>query len=216
VHVRGAETAGPSLGVAGQLPAGRVAQVLPPETVPIVPSAPIAAPRARTLTSHSGTERAGGKQKKATSAAMLHLLTQLLPAGRTSHYGVSADNDLHVQLYVDSGSGPGMLRVTLGDSRPPTEDGPTSDARPDVTISYLPDNCVQNTTVSAEWPDGTRVQVDVASCLDFDGVQNKPARPAIGTDEAVRIASDPRWGRMMDASLVDAGEKRFGEIPVFG
>jgi hypothetical protein len=210
-------------------PAGRPAQAAPaaaaippvppgtasPQTVPIAPTAPIVLSAARTLTIHSGTERAGGMQKKATSAAMLHLLTQLLPPGRASHFGVASDNDLHVQLYLDGGAGPGMVRVAVGKVTGPGGEAPRGDTAT-VTIEHLADDCVQDTAVVAQWPDGTMVELDVASCLASDGRGNPPARPALTAEQAVRIVSDPRWGVRMDAALVAAGAARFPKLPVFG
>jgi hypothetical protein len=188
------------------------AAALSPGTVPIVPSAPTRVLPARTLTIHSGTPRAGGMQKKATSAAMLHLLTQLLPPGRASHFGVASDNDLHVQLYLDDGTGPGMVRLAVGEAE--TRGGEPLRSGT-MTIEHRPDNCLQDTAVVAKWPDGTVVELDVASCL-ADGAHTVPARPALTVDEAVKIASDPRWGVRMDAALVDAGGARFPALPVFG
>jgi len=183
------------------------ARQLPPETVPITPAAPTASSRPRTLTTHSGTESAGGMQKKATSAAMLHLLTLLLPPGRTSHYGVSSDNDLLVQLYLDAGDGPGMLRVTV-DKRLTTPAIPDRGGSADVTVAHPDGDCAQGTTVSATWPDGTLVALDIASCPGG-------AHPALTTEQAVRVVTDPRWGVTMDADLVDTGARRFPTVPVF-
>jgi hypothetical protein len=200
--------------------AGRFEQaaVVPPQTVPIEPAAPTDPPRARTLTIHSGTERADGLRRKATSAAMLHLLTLLLPPGRTSHYGVASDDDLHVQLYLDDGNGPAMVRVSLAKlaaAEVRAEDSPRG-AGTTVTIQHMPGNCVQSTVVDAEWPDGTLVQVDVATCLPVDGVRHKPTRPALTADQAIRVATDPRWGVMMDERLVRVGAQEFPErLPVF-
>jgi hypothetical protein len=87
---------------------------LSPETVPITTPAPTAVASARTVTTHDGTPRAGGEQKKATSAAMLHLLTERLPVGKTSQYGASAGDDLSVRLCLDTGFGPGMPQVAVG------------------------------------------------------------------------------------------------------
>jgi hypothetical protein len=150
---------------------------------------------------------------------MLHLLTLLLPPGRTSHYGVASDDDLHVQLYLDDGNGPAMVRVSLDKTAGGTvrsEESPRG-ATATVTIQHMPDNCVQSTVVDAEWPDGTLVQVDVATCLPFDGVRNEPTRSALTADQAIRVATDPRWGVMMDERLVRVGAQEFPErLPVFG
>jgi hypothetical protein len=145
---------------------------------------------------------------------MLHLLSQLLPPGRTSHYGVASDNDLRVQLYLDDGAGPAMVRVEV-DKSAPFGDEPPRGGTASVTIRHMPDNCVESTAVDAEWPDGTLVQVDVATCLDWDGSQNAPSRAALTVDEAVRVAADPRWGVTMDRSLVALGAEEFPKIPVF-
>jgi hypothetical protein len=206
---------GPAVPAAG--PAGAAAapqSMLPPGSVPTpVPATP-ATPPARTLTIHSGTERAVGLQKKATSAAMLHLLTQLLPPGRTSHYAVGPDDDLQVQLYLDDGNGPALVRVAV-DMIPPSvtfAPEPSPRAATMVTIQYMPDNCLQNMTVAALWPDGTQVQVDVATCL---GAPTLPTLPALTSAQAVKIASDPRWGATMDAKLVASGTRQFPKpLPV--
>jgi hypothetical protein len=200
--------------------AGRFEQaaVVPPQTVPIKPAAPTDPPRARTLTIHSGTARADGLRRKATSAAMLHLLTLLLPPGRTSHYGVASDGDLHVQLYLDDGNGPAMVRVSLDKpaARVRAHESPRGSGTT-VTIQHVRGNCLQSTVVDAEWPDGTLVQVDVATCLPSDGARTRPTRPALTAEQAIRVASDPRWGVTMDERLVRLGAQEFPErLPVFG
>jgi len=140
---------------------------------------------------------------------MLHLLTQLLPPGRTSHFAVTPDDDLQVQLYLDDGQGPAMIRVAVAKNAP-FGDRPTRGGTATVMISNDPGDCLAGTTVDAEWPDGTVVEVDVPACLGAAAT----ARPALTTDQAVRVATDPRWGVTMDAQLVDAGEKRFPSLPV--
>ncbi len=144
---------------------------------------------------------------------MLHLLTLLLPPGRTSHYGVASDDDLHVQLYLDDGNGPAMVRVALDKTPGFRLTNPPRGATVTVTIQHMPDNCVRSTVVDAAWPDGTLVQVDVAACLPFDG---GPTREALTADEAVRVATDPRWGVMMDDRLIALGAQQFPmRLPVF-
>jgi hypothetical protein len=145
---------------------------------------------------------------------MVHLLTLLLPPGRTSHFGVSADNDLLVQAYLDQGDGPAMVRVSLGRDVP-VGDEPPRRGTAHVTITRTPDDCLRDTVVAAGWPDGTVVRVDVPTCLAFDGVRNPPSRPALTAEQAVRVATDPRWGTTMGVELVDAGAQRFGALPVF-
>jgi hypothetical protein len=180
--------------------------------VPPRPGAP-ATPEATASRVRIDVNRGRGRQMTATSAAMLELLTRLLPAGRTSDYGVATGDDLHVQLYLDRGRGPGMIRVSMSRGAPPAGYG--SDMA-QLTIDHLADNCIQSTVVDAFRPDGTIVQVDVATCLAWDGKQNKPAGPALTAQQAAAIAVDPRWGMTMDADLVVTGAKRFPSLPEFG
>ena len=130
---------------------------------------------------------------------MLHLLTQLLPPGRTSRYGVGSGNDLLVQLYLDDGAGPQRVRVAVDK----TADGTQRDGSVFVTVEENPGDCAVPTTIDAQWPDGTTVRVDLAGC-----------RPPLTADQAIAIAVDPRWGVTMDATLIGAGEARFPRVPV--
>jgi hypothetical protein len=183
-----------------------------PGSVPSTGAAPAAAAPARTVTVRNGTQRAEGMQKKATPAAMLRLLTTLLPPGRTSHYGVAADDDLHVQLYYDAGYGPSMLRLQVARTDTGHARGPA--AR--MTVSYRPDDCVRDTDVVATWADGTVVRLDLASCLD-SGRTDPPVRTQLSEAEAELVAGDSRWGVTMDAALVDQGARTFPRpLPVFG
>jgi hypothetical protein len=165
---------------------------------------------------------------------MLHLLTQLIPPGRTSRYGAFGDNDLRVQLYLDDGTGPAAVRVGLErlvvpgiQAQPgnttnvataksaPVGDETARDGPIKVTIQHMPDNCLQNTVVDAAWPDGTLVRVDVPTCLPATGGgQERPSRAALTPDEAVRVAADPRWGVTMEVGLLRAGKKQFPRVPV--
>jgi len=200
-------------GVAGRrYPPTEAADVLSPPSVPPAAPVPADSAEARTLTIRSGTTRADGSREKATSAAMLHLLTQLLPPGRTTHLGAAAQDDLQVQLYLDDGAGPGMVRVGVEKSEPIADEPPRGETV-SVTISHMPDNCLQGTVVAAAWSDGTLVRVDVASCLDRAG---PPTLPALTDDQAVRVAADPRWGVTMDRALVAEGAKQFPTLPVLG
>ncbi|RSM71770.1 hypothetical protein DMB66_06985 [Actinoplanes sp. ATCC 53533] len=142
---------------------------------------------------------------------MLVLLEGLLPAGRTSAPAKTGPRDLHVQLYLDRGKGPGMIRVSVSGE---TRTGPRT-GTPAVTVDSLPDNCIQSTVARARWPDGLTVQADLATCLAWDGRRNPPAPRALSTDEARAIVADPRWGTTMDAGLVRAGADRFPHVAIF-
>ncbi|WP_250037537.1 hypothetical protein [Paractinoplanes maris] len=186
------------------LPLGPTASA-PPGSVPVSPTAPTTGRPGRTLAIHSGVAQAAGTLEKATTGAMLHLLTQLLPSGRTSRAAVADSGDRHVQIYLDRGAGPALLRLTLG-QLPADGKRPARGDTATVSILHVDDNCLQDTVVIARWPDGTAVQLDVASCR---------ARSPLTGDEAARIVADPRWGVIMDADLVKAGDKEFGGAPVF-
>ncbi|GAA0496855.1 hypothetical protein Ade02nite_55100 [Paractinoplanes deccanensis] len=186
----------------------------PPGSVPTGPGVPASPAAPRTFAVVSGTHTPVGTQKKATAAAMVYLLEQLLPPGLTGSYSVAAGGELRVQAYLNDGRGPGMVRVGLsredaGAPRPPR--GGTAK----VVIVNYPDDCERNTSVSVGWPDGTVVQLDIASCLAFDGVSNPPARPPLDPDLGVKIAADPRWGLLMDGSLVDKAAAMYSTLPVF-
>ena len=71
-----------------------------------------------------------------------------------------------------------------------------------MTVERVPGDCAANTTVDAQWSDGTTVRLDVAGC-----------EPPLSADEAVAIAADPRWGVTMDAALVGDGGARFPRVP---
>jgi hypothetical protein len=184
-----------------------------PPTVPLRPPAPTASVEARTFSLRSGTDRAGQTREKATSAAMLHLLTQLLPPGRTSHFAVAPEDDLQVQVYLDDGAGPGLVRVEVDKTEPKGAEPPRG-ATASVTITHMPDNCRGSMVVDATWPDGTVVQVEVPTCPDRPELP--PAPPALTAEEAVRVAADPRWGVTMDRGLVAVGAREFPDPPVFG
>lgn len=147
----------------------------------------------------------------ATPEGMLVLLGQLLPPGRTSAFGKAGPRELHVQLYLDRGKGPGMIRVSVsGRPRP----GPRGGA-PVVSVADLPGDCLRSTVVRARWPDGPTVQADLATCLATDGERTTPAPPALSEAEARVLVTDARWGPTMDADLVKAGARQFPQVARF-
>jgi hypothetical protein len=154
---------------------------------------------------------AGPGQLRATPEAMLVLLEELLPPGRTSGHARTGPRDLHVRLYLDRGKGPGMIRVSVRGNPVP---GPRP-GDPAVSVDSLPDNCIQSTVVRAEWPGGPVVQADIASCLARDGRRNEPAPQVLTKDEARAVVTDPRWGPAMDAGLVRAGAEQFPHVALF-
>lgn len=154
----------------------------------------------------------------ATPEALLELLTRLLKPAKTSAPAKSDDGRLRVQIYVDDGRGPGMIRlgISAAETAPPCR--PNNDppvvchTLPDgsrASIVVVPDNCERRVAVSVYRPSGIRVDVDVASCLEFDGTTNPEGRRALNGDQAVALAADRRWGDAMNRDLVAAGARNF-------
>ncbi|WP_067499311.1 hypothetical protein [Actinoplanes sp. TFC3] len=162
--------------------------------------------RAKTWTVRANGQHDSGKVARATPQAVLELLTQLLPKGKLTNVAANADDGLFAQVYLDTGKGPGMIRVWLKpyegrDLKPGT-----------VAFEAFPveGNCVQSTVIGASYATGGHLEMNIATCLGSD---EKPARPALSLDEAVTVLSDARWGSSMDAELVDSGNKRFADVP---
>jgi hypothetical protein len=150
----------------------------------------------------------------ATPAGLLALLEELLPAGATSGYAGTDDGQLMVQVYLDTGRGPGMLRVAVGTDPGGKAADPAGGTQAAVaTVTELPDNCVQRTVVLHRRPDGISVQVNIASCLAWDGTTNPVAPQALTVEQAKAVAADPRWGVMIPRSLVDAGQAQHPDLP---
>ncbi|GAA2569934.1 hypothetical protein GCM10010435_50070 [Winogradskya consettensis] len=152
-------------------------------------------------------ERGTGKQVAATDKSVLELLTQLLPKGKVSKLAANSDDGLFAQVYLDTGKGPGMLRVWL---KPLRDTSATPGMVKLETFAAADANCVQSTVVYASYPAGGHLEMDIATCLDDDG---KPTEPALTLDEAVAVMSDARWGTTMDAELVVSGAKRYADVP---
>jgi len=153
-----------------------------------------------------------GGLRPATPEAMLALLTKLVPAGVTTHYAKASDGSLHVQMYLDRGKGPGMIRVSLGGA----PDAESKYGEPKVTIAAPPGNCVQSRIVRAEQPGGLTVQADLGTCLAWDGKENPKAALILTDAEARAVVTDPRWGLDMDQSLVKTGTTAFPKLARFG
>jgi hypothetical protein len=164
-----------------------------------------------------------GAKAATTPAAVLDELLKLLPAGATSNY---ADGGLSAQTYLDGASGLGMIRIFLfrGSLNP---DACTSAVPSDMTrtcrtlpsgatvlTTRISGNCIEPLSIVVDHGDGTVVQVDVASCLAWNGHSNPPTHMAITAAQALRIAANPAWGaEWMDAALVRKAAIRFAHVP---
>ena len=173
---------------------------------------------------------------EATPGGLLATLLEALPAGKTSHYaghGAAPPGEnftpLSVQTYLDTGRGPGMLRLSIEQEDPFPKGRPTKPKTTEkygvtqtswtqkdgdvVTVSRNPVNCIQSLVVWVERPDGVTVGLHVASCLAFDGQGNTPAPRALTEKQAIKVADDDRLGLKLPKKMVAEGAERFPNLP---
>jgi hypothetical protein len=164
-----------------------------------------------------------GPKAATSSAAILEELLKLLPAGTTSndaYFGLGAQTDF------DGASGLGMVRVSLyqGSVNPdacasavPSDMTRTCSTLPGgatVLTTRISDNCIEPLMIDVDHGDGTVVEIDVATCLAWNGHSNPPTQMAITAAQALQIAANPAWGtRQMDAALVREAAIRFVHLP---
>lgn len=175
----------------------------------------------------------------ATPQAELQLFTELAkPYGTTSQLGVSEDSDkTHVRTYLTTPDGKtgslqwSMSHDTLGyeaDCMPKPaayvakfgELGPSNvTCRHTDDGGYLIDNhvrggCLEAADFSVVHPDGTRVDVSVASCLvDFSNTLH-PGTQTLTEAQAEGIFQDPGFDFTMPADVVARGAS-LGNLPTF-
>jgi len=165
-----------------------------------------------------------GAKAPTSSAAILDELLKLLPAGATSNY--SFYGGLGAQVYLDGASGLGMIRASLfkGSLNPdacasavPSDMTRTCSTLPSgatVLTTRISDNCIEPLVIDVDHGDGTVAEIDVATCLAWNGHSNPPTRMAITAAQALQIAADPAWGAgQMDAALVRDAAIRFARMP---
>jgi hypothetical protein len=165
----------------------------------------------------------GGPKAPTSSAAVLAELLKLLPPGTTSNY---AFDGLGAQIYFDGASGLGMIRVSLfgGSLNPdacsaavPSDMTRTCSTLPggaNVLTTRISDNCIEPLVIDVDHGDGTVVEIDVATCLVWNGHSNPPTQMAITAAQALQIAANPAWGTgQMAAALVRGAASRFAGLP---
>jgi hypothetical protein len=159
---------------------------------------------------------------RATTGGMLALLTSQLPAGWTSSsYGAADDSSLMVEANLTNASGTGMVRIALFKDMVSTLGcGVTfvchTEANGDVVeVSHLADNCIESTSVSVIHTDGSGVEFNIASCLEWNGTANVASPQVLTEAEAIALGSDPRWDLSMDPSLVAKGAQDFANLHQF-
>lgn len=178
----------------------------------------------------AGIPQPTGPKSTTTPAAIIYRLQQLLPAGQTSGFGKSVDGAIFGQIYLNQGHGPAMLRMEITQQKSdyvdpdpvdPCKSGKgytttcTTFNGAQVVITRIPDNCIQSLVVDVDHGDGVDVQLNVSTCLAWDGHENKPTGSALNVDQAVKIAADPSWGVRMDSGLVAAAAQKFPHLATF-
>lgn len=168
-----------------------------------------------------------GPKAPTTAAAVLDELLKLLPPGTTSNYALYQDqNQTGAQVYLNGAAGLGMIRIFLynaslnmdachgSDASDFTQVcGTLPDGAPEI-VTKIPGNCVESLAIDVDHGDGTAVQIDVPTCLAWNGQTNPPTPMAITAAQAEQIAANPAWGAMqMNAAVVNDGAHRFTDVP---
>jgi hypothetical protein len=185
-----------------------------------------AVPAAAILTDVTSTRyiaQPAGPKAPTSSAAILDELLKLLPPGATSNYAFYGNG---AQTYLDGAYGRGMIRIFLfkGGLNPgactsavPSDMTRTCSTLPSgatVLTTRISDNCIEPLVIDVDHGDGTVVEIDVATCLAWNGQANPPSPMAITAAQALQIAANPVWGAyQMDAALVTASARRFAGVP---
>jgi hypothetical protein len=168
-----------------------------------------------------------GPKAPTTAAAVLDELLKLLPPGSTSNYTLYQDHDqTGAQVYLDGAAGLGMIRIFLYNESLNMDACQGSDASdftqvcgalpggvPEI-ITKIPGNCVEKLAIDVDHGDGTAVQIDVPTCLAWNGQSNPPTHMAITAAQAEQIAANPAWGAtQMNAAVVKDAARRFADVP---
>lgn len=169
-----------------------------------------------------------GPKEQTTPAAVLDELLKLLPPGATSDYAFYKDQyQIGAQANLDGALGLGMIRVFVyPNSLPPCTGSSAPNFRqvcgtlPDgasVVTTKIPGNCIQSLAIDVDHGGGTVVEIDVATCLAWNGQANPSADMAITAAQALQIAANPAWGSQhMSADIVRQGARRFADVPIAG
>jgi hypothetical protein len=168
-----------------------------------------------------------GPTAPTTAAAVLDELLRLLPPGATSNYALyQGQYQTGAQVYLDGAAGLGMIRIFLY-NRSLNMDACHSSGASDFTqvcgalpggapeiITKIPGNCVESLAIDVDHGGGTVVQIDVPTCLAWNGQTNPPTPMAITAAQAEQIAANPAWGAtQMNAAVVKDAARRFTDVP---
>jgi hypothetical protein len=190
-----------------------------------------AAPQRYDLTVPAAAVPPSGQLTPATPAGTLELLTQLLPKGRTGGYaigdelksglqGLPGSKGILVQIYLERGAGPGMIRFAVTVTAKPTAmtcaAGETCVEVPGggwIAIGEVAGNCVGGRTVVLHRADGVIVSASISRCLMWDGRTNPPSARALTDQEAITLVLNPVWGARQPTDIVKAGAGHFPHLP---
>lgn len=164
----------------------------------------------------------------ATPQGELQLFTEAaLPYGTASNFAVSEDADkTHVKAYLTTGGKTGMLDFFLyhdtlgyaGDCVQPAPNGISCHHTSDggyVIEANDHGGCVNTADIIVVHPDGTAVQVFLASCL-LDAAHNiVPGTQTLSTAEAEAIFQNPGFDFTMPADVVARGAQNIGALATF-
>ncbi|KJK57829.1 hypothetical protein [Saccharothrix sp. ST-888] len=155
----------------------------------------------------------------ATAPGLLQQLLSLLPPGQTSHYAGNGGDEPLVQTYLTTAAGTGMIRLSVHPiAGRMVCDGGTPKCVTDaagriVQVYHMEGNCVQSTGLLADRGDGTVVQIDLGSCLNYQDDRNRPGVQALTVEQAIAIAENPAVSTRLDRTTVLAGAARFPDLP---
>jgi hypothetical protein len=168
-----------------------------------------------------------GPKAPTAAAAVLDELLKLLPPGTTSNYALyQGPYQTGAQVYLDGTAGLGMIRIFLYNKSLNMDACNSSDASdftqicgtlpggaPEI-VTKIPGNCVEALAIDVDHGGGTTVQIDVPTCLAWNGQTNPPTAMAITAAQAEQIAANPAWGAtQMNAAVVKDAAHRFSDVP---
>jgi hypothetical protein len=167
-----------------------------------------------------------GSAALAGPSAVLVLLLDLLPAGRTSDHAGGAYADFTgVQVYLNRGAGYGMIRLAVAGFLPraaaPCRAGDAAirvscrDVGGVVVETFeIEANCVQRRGVNVFRPDGFAIQINISDCLARRGAGVPVVEEVLSTDEAIAIALDPTWSPANLNYATRVGAERYPALPL--
>ncbi|MFI5838244.1 hypothetical protein ACIA8K_00800 [Catenuloplanes sp. NPDC051500] len=178
--------------------------------------------RALDLTVPDVRPTSDGQVGRTTPESALELLVGLLPKGQTDGFAFLPEGYAHVQVYLDRGDGPGMIRVYVGGVAEPAVCYAEQTCADVVGVGLLvvehnPTDCTRLLAVTLQRLDGVEITLQLADCLMWDGERNPAGAIALDLQEAVTLVLNPAWGPTVPDSLIKSGEFNFPKLdPIVG